>query len=133
MAQRLAKDLADPGPVIVSGLARGIDPSARRGPLNATNGVTIGVLGCGIDVVYPKENKRLFDEITQRGAIVTEFPMGTFPGGQNIPIRNRIIAGIALGPVSAELVPVESVSQRRAGGVGRRESGARRGTFIRTS
>jgi len=110
MAQRLAKDLADPGLVIVSGLVRGIDASAHRGALNSTNGVTIGLLGCGIDVVYPRENKRLFDEITQRGAVVTEFPMGTFPGAQNFPIRKRIIAGIAPGSVRAELVPVESVS-----------------------
>ena len=74
--------MADPGLVIGSGLAGGIDASAHRGALNSTNGVTIGVLGCGIDVVYPKENKKLFDDI----------------------------AGIALGPVRTELVPVvESV------------------------
>ena len=75
--------MADPGLVIVSGLAGGIDASAHRGALNLTNGVTIGALGCGIDFVYPKENKKLFDDI----------------------------AGIALGPVRTELVPVvQSVS-----------------------
>jgi DNA processing protein len=60
------------------------------------------VLGCGIDVVYPKENRKLFEEIEQRGAIISEFPMGTFPGAQNFPIRNRVIAGMSLGVVCVE-------------------------------
>jgi DNA processing protein len=60
------------------------------------------VLGCGIDVVYPKENKKLFEEIAQRGAIISEFAMGTFPAPQNFPIRNRIISGMALGVVVVE-------------------------------
>jgi DNA processing protein len=97
MAERLSKDLADRGLVISSGLARGIDASAHRGALNSPAGATIGVLGCGIDVVYPKENKKIFEQIEQRGAIISEFPMGTFPAPQNFPIRNRIIAGMALG------------------------------------
>jgi DNA processing protein len=102
MAERLAKDLADRGLVISSGLARGIDASAHRGALASVNGATIGVLGCGIDVVYPKENKKIFQEIEQRGALISEFPMGTFPAPQNFPIRNRIIAGMALGVVIVE-------------------------------
>jgi DNA processing protein len=102
MAERLARDLAARGIVITSGLARGIDSSAHRGALSATGGATIGVLGCGIDVVYPKENKKIFAEIEERGAIITEFPMGTFPAPQNFPIRNRIIAGMALGVVVVE-------------------------------
>jgi DNA processing protein len=102
MAERLAKDLADRGLVIVSGLARGIDASAHRGALSSVNGATIGVLGCGIDVVYPKENKKIFAEMERRGAIISEFPMGTFPAPQNFPIRNRIIAGMALGVVIVE-------------------------------
>lgn len=102
MAERLARDLAARGLVITSGLARGIDSSAHRGALSATGGATIGVLGCGIDVVYPKENKKIFAEVEQRGAIISEFPMGTFPGPQNFPIRNRIIAGMALGVVVVE-------------------------------
>jgi DNA processing protein len=102
MAERLGRDLADRGLVITSGLARGIDSSAHRGALSSPTGATIGVLGCGIDVVYPKENKKIFAEIEKRGAIISEFPMGTFPAPQNFPIRNRIIAGMALGVVVVE-------------------------------
>jgi DNA processing protein len=102
MAQRLAKDLAKCGLVIASGLARGIDSCAHKGALSSETGATIGVLGCGIDVVYPKENKKIFEEITRRGAIITEFPMGTFPAPQNFPIRNRIIAGMSLGVLVVE-------------------------------
>jgi DNA processing protein len=102
MAQKLARDLADRGLVIVSGLARGIDSCAHRGALSSLTGATIGVLGCGIDVIYPKENKKIFAEMEQRGAIISEFAMGTFPGPQNFPIRNRIISGMALGVVVVE-------------------------------
>ena len=102
MAERLARDLADRGLVISSGLARGIDASAHKGALSSATGATIGVLGCGIDVVYPKENKKLFAEMEQRGAIISEFPIGTFPAPQNFPIRNRIIAGMGLGVVVVE-------------------------------
>lgn len=102
MAERLAKDLAERGLVVTSGLARGIDASAHRGALSSARGATVGVLGCGIDVVYPKENKKLFAEMQQRGAIISEFPMGTFPAPQNFPIRNRIIAGMGLGVVVVE-------------------------------
>jgi DNA processing protein len=102
MAERLAKDLAARGLVIASGLARGIDASAHRGALSSGSGTTIGVLGCGIDVTYPKENKKIFEEIEKRGAIISEFPMGTFPAPQNFPIRNRIIAGMSLGVVVVE-------------------------------
>jgi len=102
MAERLGRDLADRGLVVSSGLARGIDASAHRGALASASGATIGVLGCGIDVVYPKENKKIFAEIEKRGVIVSEFPMGTFPAPQNFPIRNRILAGMALGVVVVE-------------------------------
>ncbi len=102
MAERLARELSERGLVIVSGLARGIDSSAHKGALASTRGATIGVLGCGIDVVYPKENKKLFAQIEERGAIITEFPMGTFPAPQNFPIRNRVIAGMSLGVVVVE-------------------------------
>jgi len=102
MAERLGRDLAARGLVIVSGLARGIDACAHRGALSTPAGTTIAVLGCGIDVVYPKENRKLFEEIEQRGAIISEFPMGTFPGAQNFPIRNRVIAGMSLGVVCVE-------------------------------
>jgi DNA processing protein len=102
MAERISRDLADRGLVISSGLARGIDASAHKGALSSTTGATIAVLGCGIDVVYPKENKKIFEQIEQRGAIISEFPIGTFPAPQNFPIRNRIIAGMALGVVVVE-------------------------------
>jgi len=102
MAERLARDLADRGLVIVSGLARGIDASAHKGALGSPTGLTIGVLGCGINEVYPKENKKIFAEIQQRGAIISEFPLSTFPAPQNFPIRNRVIAGMALGVVVVE-------------------------------
>src|ERR1700723_2918759 len=102
MAEKLARDLADRGLIIVSGLARGIDSSAHRGALASSSGATIGVLGCGIDVIYPKENKKIFAEMEKRGAIISEFAMGTFPGPQNFPIRNRIISGMSLGVVVVE-------------------------------
>jgi DNA processing protein len=102
MAERLGRDLAARGLVIVSGLARGIDACAHHGALSTPAGTTIAVLGCGIDVVYPKENKKLFDEIATRGALISEFSMGTFPGSQNFPIRNRVIAGMSLGVVCVE-------------------------------
>ena len=102
MALKLGRDLADRGVVVVSGLARGIDSSAHSGALMSASGATIGVLGCGIDVIYPKENKKIFAEMVKRGAIISEFAMGTFPGAQNFPIRNRIIAGMSLGTIVVE-------------------------------
>jgi len=99
VAERLARDLAERGLVIVSGLARGVDSSAHRGACAATRGVTIGVLGCGIDVIYPKENRKLFAEVEKRGAIVSEFPLGAYPAPENFPVRNRIVAGMALGVI----------------------------------
>ncbi|HEV2304463.1 MAG TPA: DNA-processing protein DprA [Candidatus Acidoferrales bacterium] len=102
MAERLARDLALRGITIVSGLARGIDATAHKGALGANSGGTVGVLGCGIDVIYPKENRKIFAEIEERGAIISEFPMGTYPAPQNFPVRNRIIAGMARGVVVVE-------------------------------
>jgi DNA processing protein len=102
MAERLARDLAERGLVIVSGLARGIDSTAHKGALLSKRGATVGVLGTGIDTIYPKENRKLYVQMEERGAIVTEFPIGTFPAPQNFPIRNRIIAGMSLGVVVVE-------------------------------
>ena len=102
ITERLARDLAERGLVIVSGLARGIDSSAHRGACATARGGTIGVLGSGIDVIYPKENRKLFEEVEKRGAIVTEFPLGTHPAPENFPVRNRIVAGIALGTIVAQ-------------------------------
>jgi len=102
MAERLARDLADRGLVIVSGLARGIDCLSHRGACAAARGATIGVLGTGIDVIYPKENKKLFAEVEKRGALISEFPLGTYPAPENFPVRNRIVAGMSLGTVVVE-------------------------------
>jgi DNA processing protein len=102
MASRLARELAERGLVIVSGLARGIDSTAHKGALEAANGASVAVLGTGLDVIYPKENRKLFAQMEERGAIITEFPLGTYAAPQNFPIRNRIIAGMSLGVVVVE-------------------------------
>lgn len=101
MAERLGRDLAARGLVIVSGMARGIDAIGHSGAM-AANGRAIGVLGTGIDVCYPKENKKLYEKVLQRGAIISEFPTGTHPAPENFPIRNRIVAGMPLGVIVIE-------------------------------
>jgi DNA processing protein len=101
VAQRLARDLAQRQLVVVSGLARGIDSAAHRGALEA-GGKTVAVLGSGIDVIYPRENKRLAEQVAQSGALISEFPPGTSPSPENFPIRNRTISGLSLGVVVVE-------------------------------
>ncbi len=101
MAQRLGRELAARGLVIVSGLARGIDAIGHQGALDA-NGRAIGVLGTGIDVCYPKENRKLYEKVLERGAIISEFPLRTHPAPENFPVRNRIVAGMPLGVVVIE-------------------------------
>ncbi len=102
MAERLACDLAARGLVIFSGMARGIDTAGHRGAI-AAKGKTVAVWGTGVDVVYPKENTRLVEQILALGgAVISEFPIGTFPAPQNFPIRNRIISGISLGVLVVE-------------------------------
>ena len=100
-AQRLARDLGSAGITIVSGLARGIDAAAHEAALEA-NAATIGVLGTGIDVVYPRSHGRLFRRVAERGAIVSELAPGTPPRKNNFPIRNRIISGLSKGTVIVE-------------------------------
>jgi DNA processing protein len=102
MAERLATDLAARGLVIISGLARGIDTTSHRGAV-AAKGKTVAVLGTGIDIMYPKENTRLTEQmLALGGALITEFPVGTSPAPQNFPIRNRIISGMSAGVLVVE-------------------------------
>src|SRR5256884_5534787 len=101
MAQRLGRELAARGLVIVSGMARGIDAIGHQGAMDA-HGRAIGVLGTGIDVCYPKENKKLYERVLERGAIISEFPLRTHPAPENFPVRNRIVAGLPLGVVVVE-------------------------------
>lgn len=100
-ARSLAMGLAQHGAVIVSGMARGIDTAAHTGALEA-DGVTVAVLGCGADVVYPPENGKLYEQILQKGAILSEFLPGTEPKPQFFPQRNRIVAGLANALIAGE-------------------------------
>ena len=101
VAERLSADLAHASLTIVSGLARGIDTAAHKGTL-AAGGDTVAVLGCGVDIVYPSENRKLYGEIAAKGLLVSEFPMGSTAFPQNFPIRNRIISGLSVGVLVVE-------------------------------
>ncbi|UCF31774.1 MAG: DNA-processing protein DprA [bacterium] len=101
MARKLARELVQMGLTVVSGMARGIDAAAHESALDA-GGRTLAVLGCGLDVDYPKGHRGIRERIPARGALLTEFPEGTPPLPANFPRRNRIISGLALGVVVVE-------------------------------
>ncbi len=98
---QLARELAQKGITVVSGMALGIDSESHRGAI-AGGGKTVGVLGCGLDVVYPPQNKKLYNEVVECGALLTEYGPGTKPEGFRFPARNRIISGTVLGVIVVE-------------------------------
>jgi len=103
MAKKLAEELAKNNYVVASGMALGIDAAAHEGALSATNSVgTIAVLGTGIDIVYPKQNQKLYESIKEAGLLVSEFPLATKASPSNFPRRNRIISGLSRGIVVVE-------------------------------
>ena len=104
VAKRFGHELASAGALVVSGMAEGIDACAARGALDAADAVcpTLAVLGCGVDIVYPQSNERLYDEIIERGAVASEFLPGTKVERYFFPIRNRVMSGLAHGTLVVE-------------------------------
>lgn len=100
-AEKIAGSLAENNITVVSGMARGIDSIAHNSAINS-GGKTIAVIGSGIDVVYPPENRKLYERICDNGAVITEFEPGTKPDAQNFPRRNRIISGLSFGTIVIE-------------------------------
>lgn len=102
VSRKFAQELAQKELIIISGFARGVDTYAHQGVVSIGKR-TIAVLGCGLDIVYPSENKELYKQILQNGgAIISEYPLGTLPLKQNFPARNRIISGLADGVLVVE-------------------------------
>lgn len=121
-SEEIARDLAEQGVEIISGLAIGIDGNAQKGAL-AGGGATYAVLGCGVDICYPGSNRKLYDAILERGGILSEFPPGTAPLPHNFPIRNRIISGLAEGVLVVE-------ARKRSGSIITAELGLDQGKNI---
>jgi len=101
VCEKLTKEISELGIPVVSGLAKGIDSIAHRVALQNDN-LTYAVLGSGVDVIYPKDNKRLYDSIVEKGAVISEFEIGADPDKVNFPRRNRIISGISVGTLIVE-------------------------------
>jgi len=102
VAELAGRELALTGLIVVSGFARGVDAAAHRGALSANGGRTVAVLGCGLDIDYPRGHRALGDQIAAQGALITEFPFGTHPTARNFPVRNRIIAALTEGTLVVE-------------------------------
>jgi DNA processing protein len=97
----ITREISSLGLSVVSGMARGVDSQAHLGALQG-GGTTVAVLGSGVDVIYPRENRRLYREILGRGCVISEFPCGSFPAPKNFPVRNRIISGLCYGTLITE-------------------------------
>ncbi len=106
MAESISRDLAGMGIAVVSGMARGCDTAAHKGALSA-NGFTVAVLGTGVDIAYPRENTRLYEDIAKKGLVLSEFPISTPPAPYNFPRRNRIISGLSRATLVVE-APLKS-------------------------
>ena len=101
MAARLGLELAQGGALVISGIAQGLDTEALKGALKG-GGAVVSVLGCGVDVHYPWQNRHLYDDVAAAGALISEYPPGTEPEGWHFPVRNRILSGLSLGVVAVE-------------------------------
>jgi DNA processing protein len=105
VAETFARSLAAGGVAVVSGFARGVDSAAHRGALSAPEGRTVAVLGCGLGVDYPSGHDSLGKEISERGALVSEFPCGAGPRSWHFPVRNRVIAALSAGTLVVQAAP----------------------------